>query len=205
VSVTKNPISTSNEGIQTNVISAKVWCANVFGCIPPINEAILSFNNYVSSTQAHDLTCYKSIVDDKTPRMGFSFNFFHESKKAIIKSICYDSPAYKAGLLPNDIILKIGNVTIMSLEDVEYAIKNAGFEATIIMEIMRNNIRQTYHVKLPSKAEALFIKGSLNKEEALSPAPNVEEKLEELQRLLQRGLITQEEYETKRKRLIDGL
>ncbi len=171
---------------------------------PPFNDAILSFNNYVSSIQANDATCYKSMIDDKKPRMGF-FPIATPTNKFIIKSVCIDSPAHKAGLLPNNEVLKIGNTTISSKEDLISSAKDETFGDTVSVEIMRNGIRQIYQGKLPSKEEVLLLKSTPNKGETLSANPSVEEKLIELERLLQKGLITQEEYETKRKQLINGL
>ncbi len=204
VSVSKNPIGTSPEGNQSHFINIKVWCANIFGCRPSINDAILNFNNHVSMIQANDSTCYKSIIDDKKPKIGF-FVVTTTTNKIIIKSICIDSPAYKAGLLPNDIIHKVGNLNIMSNVDIATATKDLAFGDTISMEISRNNNRQIYQVKLPSKNEAISLKSSLERGDTSSPNLSIEEKLVQLQRLLKKGLITKEEYETKKKQLIESL
>jgi len=104
--VTKEPNATSTTGDQSYYFGIKVWCNNIFGCIPTADESILSFNNYVSSIQDNDARCYKSTIDDKKPKMGINMQLYN-SNKYIIKKVCTESPAYKAGLQPNDVLYKI--------------------------------------------------------------------------------------------------
>jgi hypothetical protein len=203
VSVAKNPLATSSKGDKTYSIIVKVWCNNIFGCIPSSNDAIMSFNKYVSSAQAGDENCYNSILDENRPKIGI-FYVFSNTNKSIIKSICQNSPAFKAGLQPNDVIIKVGNSIITERKDIELVFKKFVFGDTIVVEVLRDNIPQSYQVKLPSKDEVVLLMAPKNNKD-ITLQPNIEEKLESLQRLLKKGLVTQEEYEVKRKQLLNGL
>lgn len=203
VRVTRNPVATSSKGDKTYEINIKVWCNNIIGCIPSANDAIMSFNKYVSSAQAGDENCYNSFLDENKPKFGINV-MFTITNKTIIKSICQNSPAFKAGLKPNDVLIKVGNSIITDRKNFDLAFSKLAFGDTIIVEVLRDNITQSYQVKLPSKDEVTLLKASTtNKDTTIQP--NIEEKLESLQRLLKKGLVTQEEYEVKRKQLLNGL
>ena len=157
-SVSKTPDGTSSEGNQINVIEIKVWCTKTFGCIPTVDESILKFNQYVSSVQANDETCYKQMINDIKPKLGFYSGCF-DTNKCIVKSICYGSPSYRAGLRPNDILYKINDTLITRHSDISSSLSNIKFGETLSIQITRDNANQTYQVKLPSKEEALSLKG----------------------------------------------
>lgn len=201
--VTKNPFGTSATGTKSYILNIKVWCNNIFGCVPTYNDAILSFNKYVASAQANDETCYSSQLDNNKPLMGYNI-VCTNTNKCIIKSICYNSPAFKAGLQPNDVITKSGSTIINNLKDVDLASKNRKFGDTVKVEVLRDNVSQSFQVKLPLKEEVTLIKDSIIKKDSTQQA-NIEEKLESLQRLLKKGLINQEEYDVKKKQLLNGL
>jgi len=157
-SVSKTPDGTSSEGNQINVIEIKLWCTKTFGCIPTIDESVLKFNQYVSSVQANDETCYKQMISDIRPKLGFHSGCF-DTNKCIVKSICYGSPSYRAGLRPNDILYKINDTLITRDSDIDSSLSNIRFGETLTIQIIRDNARQTYQVKLLSKEEALSLMG----------------------------------------------
>ena len=156
--VSKTPDGTSSEGNQINVIEIKVWCTKTFGCIPTVDESVLKFNQYVSSVQANDETCYKQMINDIKPKLGFHSGCF-DTNKCLVKSICYGSPTYRAGLRPNDILYKINDTLITRDSDIDSSLSNIQFGETLSIQIIRDNAYQTYQVKLPSREEALSLKG----------------------------------------------
>jgi len=86
--------------------------------------------------------------------------------------------------------------------------KNVKFGETVSVEIFRNNIKQTYQVKFPSKDEIILLTTDLDKldnKDKNHTQPNIEEKLESLQRLLNKGIINKDEYEIKKKQLLKEL
>jgi hypothetical protein len=157
-SVSKTPDGTSSEGNQINVIKIEVWCTKTSGCIPTVDESVLKFNQYVSSIQATDETCYKQMIDDIKPKLGFHSGCF-DTDKCLVKSICYGSPTYRAGVRPNDILYKINDTLITRDSDIDSALSNIQFGETLRIQIIRDNAHQTYHVKLLSREEALSLKG----------------------------------------------
>ena len=157
-SVSKTPDGTSSEGNQINIIAIKVWCTKILGCIPTVDESVLKFNQYVSSVQANDETCYKQMINDIKPKLGFHSGCF-DTNKCIVKSICYGSPIYRAGLRPNDILYKINDTLITTDSDIDSSLSNIQFGETLSIQIIRDNAYQTYQVKLLSKEEALSLKG----------------------------------------------
>jgi len=148
--VSKTPDGTSSEGNQINIIEIKVWCTKTLGCIPTVDESVLKFNQYVSSVQANDETCYKQMINDIKPKLGFYSGCF-DTNKCIIKSICYGSPSYQAGLRPNDILYKINDTLITEHSDLSSSLSNIKFGETLSIQVTRDNANQTYRVKLPSK------------------------------------------------------
>jgi len=155
-SVSKTPDGTSSEGNKINVIEIKMWCTKTFGCIPSVDESVLKFNQYVSSVQATDATCYKRMIDDTKPKLGF-YTGCYDTDKCIVKSICYGSPIYRAGLRPNDILNKINDTVIIRDSDIDASLSKITFGQTLNIQVTRDNAHQTYQVTLPSREEALSL------------------------------------------------
>ena len=203
VRITKQPLSTSMEGNKSYAIAIKVWCNNIFGCVPSTDDAIIGFNKYVNAAQAYDESCYKSALEEDRPKLGI-YHVQYKNNKTIIKSVCNNSPAFNAGLKPNDIIVKVGSHSINDNKDLAPALKKLAFGDIVNIEVLRDNITQTCQVKLPTRDEVILLMASTKSKESVIK-PTAEEKLESLQRMLKKGLITQEEYDSKRKKILSEL
>ncbi len=155
-SVSKTSDGTSPEGNQINIIEIKVWCTKTSGCTPSVDESVLNFNQYVSSVQATDETCYKMMINDIKPKLGF-YSGCYDTDKCLVKSICYGSPTYRAGLRPNDILYKINDTVILRDSDLDSSLGKITFGETLSIQVTRDDARQTYQVRLPSREEALFL------------------------------------------------
>jgi len=203
VSVSKNPVGKSEDGEQINVIAVKITCGNIFGCLPSVNESILSFNKFVSQAEINDPDCYRSMVTttDK-PKLGIYPQFFNS--KFIIRRVCSDSPASKGGLKANDVLTKINAQDLYTEKNLENALSNIDFGDKVRVGILRDDLSQELSITVPDKQ---FILGLIQpkKEELNIQRPDVEQKLEALSRLFEKGIITNEEFESKKKQLLSEM
>lgn len=199
VSVSKNPIGLEN-GEQVNAIIAKISCGNMFGCNPPLGDAIISFNKYVGQASDNDPKCYANMIasDDK-PKFGM-FNRFSNGN-FLVTSICKDSPAAVAGLKVYDIIKKINNISINSQLDTYAAFSVLDYGSSVNIEVLRDDYPLKMIVNLPQKDE---LKNIVAKKDG-NKISSIEEKLETLVRLRDKGVISDDEYNVKKKDILDNL
>lgn len=204
VSASKNPIAKTQEGEQANMIAVKIYCGNIFSCIPSINESILSFNKFVSQAEVTDPACFESsLANLEKPKIGYN-SYTHKGVKRIVKRVCSDTPASRGSMKVNDVITRIGNKNISSEQDFFDASNSIDFGQTVEFAILRDNIPQVLTVTVPSKQE--FEKLVETKDATpLNETPQVELKLESLRRLLDRGIISQDEFNVKKKQLLNEL
>lgn len=204
VSVSKNPLPFMVDGEQPYGISIRVSCGNIFGCIPTADEAIVGFNNSVAAAESNDPTCYTKMLDDKKPKLGYYPIWSKATSKYIVKRVCAGSPAEKAGIKPNDILVRLGDVDV----DREESINNdkRSFGEVHSIEVLRNSSKLNLEAKFPTRDEVV---AAIAKPAAANlgavRSVSIEERLESLTRLLQKGMITQEEFEAKKKQLITDL
>lgn len=80
VSVSKNPIGKSSDGEQVNAIVVRISCGNILGCVPTVDEAINSFNNFVSQADINDPDCYINMLTNlEHPKIG-TYGGFYKNK-----------------------------------------------------------------------------------------------------------------------------
>lgn len=200
VSATKKPVRKGVDGNTTNIISVSVRCGNMFGCVPDSSDAVMSFNRYVSNAEIADSSCYADMLKTSdAPRAGYFTEGF--KSKLVVKRVCSETPAKRAGLTPNDVITAMNGVQLTSLESYKSATSNFQFGGKLEIEVLRDEMPMTLVLQLPSKEEH-------DKLRALATTPantgivDVEKKIESLMRMQEKGLITREEFEAKKKQLL---
>lgn len=203
VSVTKNPVAKSPEGEQINVISVRISCGNIFGCIPTTHESIMSFNKFVSQAEINDARCYQDMLKNlDKPKLGIYPQFFNT--KYIIKRVCSDSPASKGGIKVNDVLTKVKGQSIDKQKDLEDALNKLDFGENVQLSVLRDDFPQEMTIKIPEKQE--MAKLLTNKKiESKGNSSEIEQKLEALSRLLEKGIITKDEFDSKKKQLLSEI
>jgi uncharacterized protein YceK len=129
---------TANQGVYA--ISINVWCNNISGCVPPIKDAISDFDKYVNSTVTHDKSySVKNLKsgDIQKPKSGFRAGVVNN--KIIVKTVNSGSPAQKAGLMANDIIIACDNVQLTDMNSFINLMQNVRFGDTKQIRIQRGN------------------------------------------------------------------
>ncbi|RLJ20166.1 hypothetical protein DJ030_07565 [bacterium endosymbiont of Escarpia laminata] len=185
-------------------ITITVWCNNIFGCVPKKTAAIMDFNNHINAVKVQDYSVYKDSLKEinySKPLMGAFFVYFNE--KVIVKTVSSGSPSEKAGMKPQDIITRIGVTNIHSKEDFNKIMEKVSFGEIIKLNVMRNGIENPLTIELPTKKEINQIRISGNTVNHRITTNDIESKIESLSNLLEKGLITQEEYNKKKTELLE--
>lgn len=205
VSVTKKPLATYAAGVTTNGIFINVRCGNVFGCVPSHDQAITAFNRYVAQTEIVDWACYANMVaSGDSPKIGMYPQIFM-SKKMVIKRVCSGSPAGIAGLKPNDVIQSIDSVEISSDIQLDKALQGIKFGDQLKFNVVRDGQPLSLTVKLFSKEKQEQFRAQTIKSTAQTSNQDVEKKLESLARMLEKGLINKQEFEEKKRQLLQDM
>lgn len=76
----------------------------------------------------------------------YGFNMFQDGTEVLIIDVMPESPASKAGLKDNDVILSIGNKFAGSLQDYKNVLQNPG--SKVKMVVMRGNTFEEIHLKI---------------------------------------------------------
>jgi hypothetical protein len=196
--VTKEP--TPNGGYSFIVY---VWCNNIFGCIPKKVDALIGFNNYVNSVKVEDDSFYKESLKQSSyskPKIGI--HLLSINNKIIIKGVNSGSPASKAGLQTQDIILSLKGKSVTDLKTFFKVIEDIEFGDKARIEINRNGDIHSRTLEFPTKKEIEKLASS-NTDVHVNVQNDIEGKLESLSRLLEKDLITQEEFDKKKKELLE--
>ena len=136
VIIRKQP--TANPGVYA--ISIDLWCNSVSECVPPIKVAISDFNAHVNSAVAHGPSYSTENVKNESeqkPQSGFRAGVVNN--KITVKSVISGSPAQRAGLMPNDIIIACDNVPLTDMDSFVNLMKNVKFGDTKQLRIQRGN------------------------------------------------------------------
>lgn len=204
VSVSKNPLGKLSKGDEISSISVRIFCGNMFGCNPPVNQAILSFNTFVSQMDVNDPNCYTSLYKNiDTPKLGFISYPYQESRIVVLR-VCSNSPASRAGIKVHDVIVKFNNKNIHNTKDYNDAMGQIKFGQKVYFEVLRNNISKTLIFAAPTQQEASSLVPSTETKTS-EVSLSIEQKLEALSRLLNKGIINQEEFNIKKKELLNDL
>ncbi len=189
------------KGEQPYAIKIRPRCASKFGCVPPVDEFILSFNEYVSNATSNDIACYLDMLENDKPQLGFNPVWSKETGRYIVKRVCSGSPAEKAGLKPNDVLLKIDNTDLGAEGTLANDFRSG---EAVILEVLRGDARHVLKATCATHEEILALKPELVKEKIRQEHRLMaEERLEALSRKLQKGLITQQEYDAIKKDLLE--
>jgi len=188
-------------------ISVYVWCKNMFGCVPDIHSAVVNFNNYINSIKVEDKSAYISLVkeaDFERPVSGFIAPVINN--KVIVKSVLPGSPAERAGLKAQDIIVKFGEQNVENITAPQFMdlLKKTKFDDKKKVQVIRNGQRFDLVIEFPSKEEVQNMAKSEGIPRPSKEDESMEQKLETLNRLLGKGLITQKEYDQKKKELLSN-
>lgn len=176
----------------------------MFGCNPPVNQAILSFNTFVSQMDVNDPNCYTSLYKNiDTPKLGFISYPYQESRIVVLR-VCSNSPASRAGIKVHDVIVKFNNKNIHNTKDYNDAMGQIKFGQKVYFEVLRNNISKTLIFAAPTQQEASSLVPSTETKTS-EVSLSIEQKLEALSRLLNKGIINQEEFNIKKKELLNDL
>jgi hypothetical protein len=185
-------------------ILANVWCDNPLGCQPKKVDAIVSFNNYVNPVIVIDDTIYEDLLKKSNYSKPLAGIYFSEiNGKFIIKSVYSASPAMKAGIKPQDIIVQLKGRNISTMQDFMKLAKDVNFGDKIEIKVKRDANIVPLTLEFPTREEIQEIRKA-DKTNAVIPEQNdIEDKIESLNRLLKKGLITQEDYDKKKKELLE--
>lgn len=186
-------------------IVATVWCDNIFGCIPKRADALLDFNNYVNSVIVKDDAPYKDLLKKdyySKPKIGVYLQYING--QVIVKSVFAGSPAEKAGIKPQDVIIQFNNQNITDSEKFIDMVGKVKFGEKIEMKVKRHNDIISLLLEFPSEKEIQEIVKSDTTTIFKTEPEDIENKLESLNRLLNKGLITQEEYNKKKTELLEN-
>lgn len=204
VRAAKKPLGKDAEGNTTNVINVTVSCGNMFGCVPSANEAITSFNHHVSQAEIEDPSCYsKMLRDSSSPKVGFYTQVFRNSK-IVVKRVCRGAPGHLAGLQPNDVITAINGVRINNPDSYNHAGSNLRFGDKLNVEVLRDDRPLSLTIQLLSKEEHDQMRARSNAT-SQKDSMDVEKKLESLSRMLEKGLVSKDEFEAKKKQLLQDM
>lgn len=206
VTVSKTPVGKTPSGHQVNTFNVQIRCGNIFGCIPTIEESILSFNKFVSQTEVNDPSCYTDMIDKAdNARIGILPQYYNG--KYIIREVCSHSPAQEAGLITNDVITKIENTAINNAEDANKAMDGLKHGKQVKIDVIRNGLAKTLTLNTPSKEylESIISKRQNITTNVASKPVDTEQKLEALSRLLAKDIITKEEFDQKKKKLLSDM
>ena len=198
--IVKEP--TSN---RAYAISATIWCNNMFGCVPSKYEALTNFNKTVNATAYNNPDSYIERLKEfncSKPLMGFDVIVLNG--EIIIKNVDYNSPANKAGLKTQDIITEFNGQHVSTKQQVVEQAKCLSFGDVVNFTINRSGAVLPIYVTLLTEKELLEIKDSLikNTTTGYDNHNEIEEKIESIGRLLKKGLISQDEYNTKKAELL---
>lgn len=185
-------------------ISASVWCDNPIGCHPKKVDAIVSFNNYVNSAVFEDDTIYKNLLKEDNyskPKMGVYSTYING--KLIVKTVLSGSPAKKAGIKNQDIIVQFNGQNIANAKDLYGQLGKVNFGDKIEIKVKRKGRIVPLTLEFPSKEEIKIIRRSDKTNTVKTEQDDIEDKIESLNRLLKKELITQEEYDKKKKELLE--
>ncbi len=199
-SVSRNAVSVT-KGEQSYAIKIRARCANKFGCVQSVDDYILGFNENVSNAASNDPACYIDMLENDKPQLGLNPMWSKETNRYVVKRVCSGSPAEKAGLRPNDILLKIGNTDHVAEGSLTNDFK---FGETVTLEILRGDARQVLTATCATQEEILALKPQLVRDKIRREhILMAEERLNSLSRKLQKGLITQQEYDAIKKDLLE--
>jgi uncharacterized protein YceK len=129
---------TFNPGVYA--ISINVWRNNMSGYVSLTDDIILDFNRYVNSAVAHSTSYSVTNLRNgnvQKPQSGFRAGVLNN--KIIVKTVNSGSPAQKAGLLPNDIIIACDNVPLTDMYSLINLMQNVQFGDTKQIRIQRGN------------------------------------------------------------------
>ena len=139
--------------IQT---SAAINDANIGGALCNVKGELIGFNSYTFNKDLKNNQLYnvlsakdlKNIVNNIirfTDKIGISGQIIDDEKSGVrglyIQNVTPSGIAAKAGLLPTDIIMSMGDKNILSLEDVNEVIKNKKAGEKVLCEILRDGTK----------------------------------------------------------------
>lgn len=94
-----------------------------------------------------DAIIFTSLIDaDESPKLGVSL--VEDKGKLIVAQVSEKSPAEKAGIVAEDVIIKCGDTEITSVGDLKYALFFAGYGADLKCLIERKKATREVNVKL---------------------------------------------------------
>lgn len=186
-------------------IGIYVSCNNLFGCVPDVHAALLSFNNYVNSIRVEDESQYATLLIEKGFEAPFAGVYFISlNDKTILKGVVGGSPAKKAGLKTQDVVTRFDDQVVETQEQFKALLTKVQFGDKKKIEILRNGIPMSFVLEFPSTQEVESIVKSQGVSKGSKADESIEEKLETLNRLLDKGLITKKEYDKKKAELLSN-
>jgi hypothetical protein len=189
-------------GVRAYALELTVGCANIFGCFPNDKKALIDFNKRVSAVNTADPGCYESLLErmEETPPIGvFAIEF---SGKVRVKQICSGSPAAEAGMLEDDVITSVNGVAITTSEILFSELNQIRGGEVVTIGLIGRYGRQELEVHFPKLED---LKYDNDDSRSGGTARSLKERLEELSKLFDSGLITEDEFQTKRKSIMDSL
>jgi hypothetical protein len=144
--------STIQPGVYT--IAIDMWCNNMLRCTPPIKNARADFSRFVNSAVVNNTSNNVAAIkrgDFEKPKAGVRAGLVND--KVIVKDVAPGSPAQKAGLKANDVILTFDNITITDTAVLAGLIQDVQFGATKQIRIRRGNETLDLSIRYPTLEE----------------------------------------------------
>jgi hypothetical protein len=182
-------------------IELTVGCANIFGCSPDVKTSIRNFNKAVGAVNTTDPDCYKALVHamKSTPPIGIYAVEFYD--KVLVKQVCLESPADRAGIQVDDVIAAVDGIEISSQQNLIDSLITIRAGDLVNLSVKRRRRDFDVDVQFPNLSEL----DSYSRTEAKQVEKTARDRLAEIKHLLDSGFITNEEYADKKKEIIDSL
>jgi hypothetical protein len=135
-------------------IAVNIWCNDVWGCDSAIKAARADFNRFVNSAIAKDASTSAAtaqVANHERPTAGVKAGMVNN--KVVVKNVTPGSPAEKAGLKINDVILAFDNIPITDTARLSDLIQRVQFGETKQIRIRRGNKILDLSVQYPTLEE----------------------------------------------------
>ena len=144
--------STLQPGVYT--IEINIWCNDVWGCDSAIKAGRADFNRFVNSAVAlntSNIVQAGKSADFEKPKAGVKAGII--DGKVVVKNVTPGSPAQKAGLKANDVILAFDNIPVTDTAGLANLSQGVQFGTAKQIRIRRGNEIFDLSIKYPTLEE----------------------------------------------------
>ncbi|MBI2559958.1 MAG: trypsin-like peptidase domain-containing protein [Planctomycetes bacterium] len=113
-----------------------------------------------------DLAVYLNLVSTKELMAEFGLS---SSEGAFVTEVWQDTPAWKAGILPGDVVIEIDSQKVLNAFKLQYIIRHSKVNSIVAVKVIRNKTERILNVKIeeqPGGVSESAIPRDLSREEA---------------------------------------